>query len=112
MRDVSFLTGTGKVVTPSTRFTATSSYRVFVRMIDLPDKMFRWNTALAGTHSERNDPREDRSRNWKWRGILGRRKVVHQKVLLGLLQEHLNVSLQFFRMKGRIVLRIGIPWSW
>ena len=62
----------------------TSSYRVFVRMIDLPDKMFRQNTALAGTHSERNDPRKDRSQNGNQRNVLGQRKIVHQKVLLGL----------------------------
>ena len=111
-RDVSFLTGTGKVVTPSTRFTAISSYRVFVRMIHLPDKMFRRNAALAGTHGERNDPREDRSRNWKRRGILSRRKIVHQKVFLGLFQEHLDTSFQFLRTKGCVVLRIGISWSW
>ena len=87
-RDASFLTGTGKVVTPSTRFTARSSYRIFVRMIHLPDKMFQRNAALADTHGERNNVQKDRSRNRKRRGILGRRKIVHQKVFFGLFQCH------------------------
>ena len=111
-RAASLPTGTGKVVAPSTRFTATSSYRVFVRMVHLLDKMFRRNTALASTHGKRNDPREDGSRNRKWRNVLGRRKIVHQQVFLGFFQERLNPSLQFFRTKSRVVLRIGIPRSW
>ena len=65
MRDVSLLTRTGKVVAPSTRFTVTLSYRIFIRMIDLPDETFWQNTALAGTYGERNNPREHRSQNWK-----------------------------------------------
>ena len=88
------------------------SYRVFIRMIHLPDKIFRRNTALAGTHGERNNPQEKRSWNRNRRGILGQRKIVHQKVLLGLFQERLNASLQFLCMKSRVVLWIGIHWSW
>ena len=111
-RDVLFPTRTGKVIAPSTRFTVTSSYRIVVRMIDLLDKMFWWNAVLASTHGERDKPWKHRSRNRKRRGILGWRKIVHHKVLLGLFQESLNVSLQFLRPKGHIVFRIGIPRSW
>ena len=46
-RDASFPTRTGKVITPSTRFTVTSSYRIFIRMIHLPEKTLQWNAALA-----------------------------------------------------------------
>ena len=111
-RDALLPTGTGKVVAPSTRFTVTSSYRVFVRMIHLPDKMFWQNAALAGTHGKKNDSWEDRSRNWKRRGILDWRKIVHQKILFGLFQERLDTSFQLLCMKSRVVLRIGIPQSW
>ena len=91
-RDVLFPTGTGKVVTPSTRFTATSSYRIFVRMIYLPDKTLRWNAALAGTYSEGNKTQKHRSRNQNRRGILQRRKIVHHKIFLCLFQERLDTS--------------------
>ena len=88
------------------------SYRIFVRMIDLPDKTFWRNTLLAGTYGERNDPREDRSRNWKRRSVLDRRKIVHHEILLSLFQEHLDTSFQLLRTKSRVVLRIRIPRSW
>ena len=107
-----FPTGTGKVVAPSTRFTATSSYRIFIRMIDIPEETFWRNTALAGTYGERNEPRKHRSRNRKWRRVLNWRKIVHLQIFLGLLQEHLDASFQFFGTKSRVVLRIGIPRSW
>ena len=87
------------------------SYRIFVRMIHLLDKMFWRNAALAGTYGERNDPREHRSRNRNRRGILDRRKIVHHKILLGLFQEHLDTSLKFLHVKSCIVLRIGVPRS-
>ena len=56
-------------------------------MIDLLDKMFWWNAALAGTYGERNDPREYRSRKRKRRRVLNWRKIVHQEILLSLFQE-------------------------
>ena len=88
------------------------SYRVVVRMIDFLNKMFRWNAVLAGTYGERNDPRKDRSWNWKRRGILGQRKIVHHEILLSLFQERLDTSLQFLCTKSRVILRIGVPRSW
>ena len=81
-------------------------------MIHLFNKMFQWNAALASTHGKRDDPQKDRSQNWKQRSILGWRKIIHQKVLLGLLQECLDASLQFLCTKSHVGLRIGIPWSW
>ena len=48
---------TGKLVTPATRFTVTSSYRILVRMIYLPKEILGRNTALAGTHGKRNETR-------------------------------------------------------
>ena len=56
-------------------------------MIDLLDKMFQWNAALASTYGKRNKPRKDRSRNRKQRGILGWRKIIHHHILLGFFQE-------------------------
>ena len=87
------------------------SYRIFVRMIDLLDKMFWWNAALAGTYGKRNDPRKHRSRNQKRRSVLGRRKIVHQKILLGLFQESLDMSFQLLRAKSHVVFWIGTPRS-
>ena len=81
-------------------------------MIDLLDKMFPWNAALAGTYGERNNLWEERSRNRKRRGILGWRKIIHHQILLGLFQERLDASLKFLHAKSRVVLRIGIPRSW
>ena len=81
-------------------------------MIDLPNKTFWWNAALAGTYGKRDDPWKDRSWNRKWGGILGQRKIVHHEILLGLFQESLNTSFQLLCMKSRVVLRIGIPQSW
>ena len=49
-RDVPNLAGTGKVVTPATRFTVTSSYGVLVGMPNLPEKTSRQNVMLAGTY--------------------------------------------------------------
>ena len=112
VRDTSFLTGTGKVVAPSTRFTAISSYRIFIRMIELPEEILRQNTALAGTHGEGNKTRKHRSWNWKWQGILERREIIHLQVFFHLFQERLDTSFQLFGTKSRIVFRIGIPWSW
>ena len=111
-RDASLPTGTGKVVAPSTRFTATLSYRVIVRMIDLPDKMFWWNAALTRTYGKGNKTWKHRSQKRKRRSILRWREIVHLQVFLRLFQEHLDASLQFLCTKGCIVLRIGIPWSW
>ena len=54
---------TGKVVTPATRFTATLSYRVLVRMPNLPEKTLWRNTALARTYSEGNKTGNHRSQN-------------------------------------------------
>ena len=76
-RDTLFPTGTGKVIAPSTRFTVTSSYRIFVRMIDLPKKGFRQNTSLAGTYGEGNETGKHRSQNQKRQDVLKRRKIVH-----------------------------------
>ena len=111
-RDASFPTKTGKVVTPSTRLTATLSYGIFVRMIHLPEKTLRWNAALAGTYGKRNETRKHRSWNQKRRGVLKQREIIHLQVFLRLFQERLNTSLQFLGTKGRIVFRIRIPWSW
>ena len=63
-------------------------------MIDLPEETLWWNAALAGTYGKWNDPWEHRSQNQKWRCILGRRKIVHLKILLGLFQERLDTSFQ------------------
>ena len=68
------------------------SYRVFVRMIDLPEETFQQNTTLAGTYSKRYKPWKHRSQNQKQRGVLDRRKIVHLEILLSLFQERLNVS--------------------
>ena len=81
-------------------------------MIDLPKETFRRDAALAGTYNERNKPQEHQSQNWKRRSVLGRRKIIHHKILLGLFQERLNASFQLLYAKSRIVLGIGIPWSW
>ena len=64
VRDMLSPAGIGKVVTPATRFTATSSYRIFVRMIDLPEETFGWHTTLAGTHGKGDKPGDGRSRSW------------------------------------------------
>ena len=107
-----FPTGTGKVVAPSTRFTATSSYRIFVRMTDLPEETFQRNAALDGTYGERNKTWKHRSRNRKRQGILERRKIIHLQILFRLFQECLNASLQFLGTKSHIVFRIGVPRGW
>ena len=78
-------------------------------MIDLPEETFWRNTSLAGTYGERNNPREHRSWNWKQRGVLSQRNIVHLQILLGLYQESLNTSFQFLSMKSHVVLRIRIP---
>ena len=57
-RDASNPASTGKVVTPATRFTVTSSYRVLIRMPNLPEKTFGRNAALAGTYGKRNKTRD------------------------------------------------------
>ena len=81
-------------------------------MIDLPEEILRWNTALAGTYGERNKTREDRSQNRKQRGILERREIVHLQVFFRFFQERLDTSFQLLGTKGHIVLGIGIPRSW
>ena len=65
LRDESLLTGTGKVVAPATRFTAISSYRPMIGMVNLPKETLGKHTALAGTHSEGNKARNDENRNQK-----------------------------------------------
>ena len=88
------------------------SYRIFVRMIDLPEETFWQNTTLAGTYSERNKAQEYRSQDQKRRGVLNRRKIVHFQIFFGLFQECLDVSFQLLGTKSRIVLRIGTLRSW
>ena len=74
------------------------------------DKTLQWDATLTGTYGERN--KLWKYRNWKWRSVLSQRKIVHHQILLGLLQEHLDASFQFFRTKSHVVLGIGTPWSW
>ena len=57
-RDALNLASTGKVITPATRFTVTLSYRILVRMPNLPEKTFGWNAALASTYDKRNKTRD------------------------------------------------------
>ena len=60
LRDKSLLTGTGKVVALATRFTATSSYRIMVKMVNLPEEALGGNAALASTYGKGNKARNDR----------------------------------------------------
>ena len=105
------LARTRKVITPATRFTATLSYKIFVRMIDFPEETLGRYAALASTHCKRNEPGNGRSWNWKRSDVLQRRKIVKLHILLRLFQERLDMSFQFFGAKDRVVLWIGIPQS-
>ena len=112
VRDASDPARTGKVVTPATRFTATSSYGVFVRMVYLLEETLGWNTTLAGTYREGNKTRNNWSENQKRRNILEWRHVINLHVLLHLFQERLNASFQLLGTNDHIVFRIGIPRRW
>ena len=103
--------GTGKVVTPATRFTVTLCYGVFVRMIHLPKETLRWNAALAGTHGKRDETWDHGSWDRKRRIVLKRREIIHLQVFFHLFQEHLDTSFQLLGAKDRVVFRIGIPRS-
>ena len=69
-RDASNLASTRNVVTPATRFTATSSYRVLVRMPNFPEKILGQDAVLAGTYGEGNETRDHGSQNQKQQDIL------------------------------------------
>ena len=108
VRDMLNPAGTGKVITPATRFTATLSYRVSVRMPNLPEETFQWNAVLAGTYGKRN--KTGNHRNWNRRSVLKQREIVHLHVFFCLFQEH-NIGFQLLGTKDRVVLRIRIPGS-
>ena len=94
---------TGKVVRPATRFTATLSYGVFVRIEHL-DKTLQRNAVLAGTYGKGNETRDHRSQNRKQRDILEWRHVVNLHVLLHLFQECLDMSFHVIVMTFWYVL--------
>ena len=110
-RDVSDPARIGKVITPATRFTVTSFYRVFVRMEQLLEETLGWNAALASTHREGNETRDHRSRNRERGNVLKQREIVNLHILLRLFQEHLNMGLQLLGTKDCVVFRIGIHRS-